>query len=46
MNTLWIRLLRVTHVWTGRRLQRARLKRVLNIVENELRRRATDPRRN
>lgn len=46
MDTLWIHLLVMAHRWTGNQLRRARLKRLLNIVENELRRRATDPRRN
>lgn len=46
MNSLWIRLLAALHRWSGRQLHRARLKRLLHLVEQELRRRATDPCRN
>ena len=33
MNTLWIRLLRAVHVWTGRRLQRHAVRRFTRQLE-------------
>ena len=43
---LWIRCLAALHRWIGRELHIARLRRLLILVENELRRRGEDPRRN
>ena len=36
MNTLWIRLLRAAHVWTGRRLQRHAARRLVRHIEDVL----------
>ena len=33
MDTLWIRLLRAVHVWTGRRLQRHAVRRLVRQLE-------------
>ena len=36
MNTLWIRLLRAAHGWTGRRLQRHAARRLVRHIEDVL----------
>jgi hypothetical protein len=36
MNTLWIRLLRAAHVWTGRRLQRHAVRRLVRQLEKSV----------
>lgn len=36
MSSLWIRFLRAVHVWTGRRLQRAAVKRLVRHIEKVL----------
>lgn len=46
MNTLWILFLRLVHVWSGRRLQQAAVKRILRALNRKLRDQATNPQRN
>ena len=43
MSFLWIRFLFVVHVWSGRRLQRAAVKRVLRALDRKLHDPATNP---
>ncbi len=37
MNTLWIRFLRAVHIWTGRRLQRHAVRRLVRQLEKGVR---------
>jgi hypothetical protein len=46
MNTLWILFLRAVHVWSGRRLRQATVKRMLRALNRKLRDQATNPHRN
>ena len=43
MSILWIRFLFVIHVWSGRRLQREAVKRMLRALNRKLRDQATNP---
>ena len=43
MSFLWIRFLRAVHVWTGRRLQRIAVKRLLRELAKHLRDKASKP---
>lgn len=46
MNTLWTRFLRAVHLWSGRRLQQAAVKRLLRALNRKLRDQTTNPNRN
>lgn len=37
MNTLWIRILRAVHTWTGRRLQRHAVRQLVRQLEKGVR---------